>query len=571
MLVKRITFGLVVLTGLLIMNHAVAAQEVVDNFSADIIVSSDGSFEVTETIVYDFGSTQRHGISRDIPYQYKRGGANYNIRIRIEAVVNAAGFALPYTTSRSGGEIHLKIGDPDIFVTGKNTYVISYVVARALNYFDDHHELYWNVTGNSWPVPINKAQATVTLPRSLTDPQRLKQCFTGLVGSTENDCSVSSTDDFTVAYNADTMYSGEGLTIVLGWPTGVTRQPSTWQQIRWFAQDNWPVALPIIVLIVMFYLWYTRGRDPAGRGTIIPIYAAPDKISPGLLGTVVDEKADLKDISASIIHLAVRGYLKIKEITIDRIIGQKTDYEFTKLKEPDESIPDFEKEILKGIFDASDTIQMSKLKNKFYLHLPTIKKSLYKLVVADGYFPTDPDKVRKVYALASIFITPIGFIIALATGQAVAGIAIGVSGVMVLIFSRYMPRKTKRGAEMHEKIMGFKWFLSVTEKDRLKFHQAPAKSPKEFEEFLPYAMVLGVEKEWAGQFADMYVTPPEWFEGSSGSAFGTLYMVSALRDMSTNFGSVAASRPGSAGSGGSGFGGGGFSGGGFGGGGGGSW
>ena len=135
-----------------------------------------------------------------------------------------------------------------------------------------------------------------------------------------------------------------------------------------------------------------------------------------------------------------------------------------------------------------------------------------------------------------------------------------------------MPRKTKKGAEAHEKILGFKWFLSVTEKDRLKFHNAPAKSPKEFEEFLPYAMVLGVEKEWAGQFADLYLTPPEWFAGSSSSAFGALYMVNALHAMSANFGSVAVSRPGGgAGSGSSGFGGGGFSGGGFGGGGGGSW
>ena len=408
MYIKGIVFTLVVFTALFFLNQAAAAQEVVDSFNADIKILPDSRIEVTETITYDFGITQRHGISRDIPYQYQRGGANYNIRLSINSVVDEDGSPYPYTTGRSGGEVHLKIGDPDELVMGKNTYVISYTVARAINYFEDHHELYWNVTGNNWPVPINNAQASVTLPVSLTDPQRLKQCFTGFLGSTGQDCLILTADDFTVEYSSElTLYSGEGLTLVLGWPTGVTMLPSTAQQVTWFVQDNWPVALPVIVLMVMFYLWYTRGRDPTGRGTVIPRYEPPDKMSPGVLGTVVDEKVDLKDLSASIIQLAVKGYLKIKEVEKEKFIGKKVGYEFIKLKDADNSIPEFEKNILEGIFYSGDTTSLEKLKNQFYIHLPKIKKSVYHLVVADGYFPTNPDKVRKGYAVASIFIIPI--------------------------------------------------------------------------------------------------------------------------------------------------------------------
>jgi len=134
-----------------------------------------------------------------------------------------------------------------------------------------------------------------------------------------------------------------------------------------------------------------------------------------------------------------------------------------------------------------------------------------------------------------------------------------------------MPKKTIHGAEVKEEVQGFKWFLSVTEEERLKFHNAPEKKPEEFMEFLPYAMVLGVEKEWSAQFKDMFIEAPSWYEGQPGTAFSAIYFGNALSSMNANMGATFTSHPSSAGSGGSGFGGGGFSGGGFGGGGGGSW
>ncbi len=566
---KKVIITALVLLGGFLFATAVHAESIT-SWQSDITVQQDSTVSVTETIEYSFGNQQRHGIYRSIPYSYIRDGAKYNVRIQVQSVTDEDGATQPYSTTKWGGELEIKIGDADIYVSGTHTYVITYTIQRAINYFDDHDELYWNVTGTEWDVPIHNALATVSLS-GVIDKQDLRvACYTGIFGSTNQYCNWQIGSDGIIAIYADRQLdSYEGMSFVLGMPKGVVTRPSTWQQVRWWLADNWPIAIPFIVIIGMFYIWFTHGRDPEGRGTIIPRYKPPRDMTAGEMGTVVDEKVDLNDISATIIQLAIKGYLKIKEIDRKKLLGKTRDYELIKIKEADDTLGKHEQEILKTVFDTGDTKTVSRMKNKFYIHLKDIKKAMYEQVVADEYFPTNPEKVRQRYGLFTAPIVILGAIVLFAFSNIVAGVAIMLSGGVALIFSRFMPRKTKRGAEIHEHIEGFKLFLSVTEKERLKFHNAPERSPKQFEEYLPYAMVLGVEKEWADQFGDMYVTPPEWYEGHP-TSFGALYLASSLGSMNASMGKVMASRPG--GSGGSGFSsGGGFSGGGFGGGGGGSW
>jgi len=564
-----------VCVGILFSVNAAQAEERIDSFYIDIEMAEDSSFIVTEEIVYNFDNEQHHGIYREIPYSYERKGAKYNVRINVLSVTDENDQSWQYSLSRYSGLQSIKIGDPDAYITGIKTYKIKYKVERAINYFEDYDELFWNATGTEWQVPIYDALTVVRLPKNVDKEQIQLACYSGSYGSTEQECGYYYTEEGDIAFYPNySLYAYEGLTIVVGIPKGVVNKPGAWQQIQWFLIDNWPIAVPLVMFIVMFYLWYTRGRDPSVRKTLIPYYEAPDKMTVGVLGTVVDEKVDTKDISATIVQLAIKGYLKIKEIEKKKIFDKGRDYELIKLKEADGYLKDYEKVIFKGIFDVGDTRTISSLKNKFYVHLKKVKKAMYELVVLDGYFPSNPEKVRQTYLGVAIVVMFLGFFLLFFVQNLVAGIAIAVGGAIGIIFSRIMPRKTAKGAEAHSKILGFKWFLSVTETERLKFHNAPSKSPKEFEEFLPYAMVLGVEKEWADQFKDMYVTPPEWYEGSPGHAFGAWYLASMLGSMSTDLNTAMVTAPhgnSTAGFGGSGFGGGGFSGGGFGGGGGGSW
>jgi uncharacterized membrane protein len=145
-----------------------------------------------------------------------------------------------------------------------------------------------------------------------------------------------------------------------------------------------------------------------------------------------------------------------------------------------------------------------------------------------------------------------------------------ISAIIVFVFGFLMPARTHKGVLAKEYILGLKEYLMVAEKDRIKFHNAPEKNPKQFEKLLPYAMVLGVEKEWAEQFKDIYIQNPSWYNDPSGANFNSLVLLSSLNSFSSSTNSVLTSVPSSASGGGSGFGGGG-GGGGFGGGGGGSW
>lgn len=557
---------------LLAVGQSAVAAETIVSFDSAITVKSDSSFEVQETITYDFGDTEHHGIFRDIPYRYARDGANYRVRLAVRSVTDGAGRPVPFQQSKTGGMIRVQIGDPDALVSGRQMYVVIYAVQRAINFFDDHDELYWNVTGNGWEVPIELATAEVSLPQAVPVEQWEVSCYTGVLGSTDKNCraDAGAGDGATFAASG-ALAGGEGLTIVVGWPKNIVVKPATGQQVGWFLADNWPIGLPVLALAVMYYLWVTRGRDPKGRGTIIPVYETPRGLPVAAVGTIVDERVDAKDISATIIQLAVRGYLKIREIEQKKLLFSSKDYELVKSKEADAALHEYEKTIFQGIFDAGETRTVSSLKNKFYVHLKTIRKQLYEEVVGGGYFSISPDLVRGAYLASCIFVT-IGLV---ALGAVVVGgVAIAVAvvcGAAMAALAWSMPRKTKQGVETLEEIRGFQWFLSVTETDRLKFHNAPEKKPEQFEKLLPYAMVLGVESEWAKQFEGIYKTPPDWYEGRPGSAFNAVVFASALNSMSSSVNSAAVANPNSgAGGGSSGFGGG-FSGGGFGGGGGGSW
>ena len=334
-------------------------------------------------------------------------------------------------------------------------------------------------------------------------------------------------------------------------------------------KDNWILFIPVIVLGILLNLWYAKGKDPKGRGTIIAQFDAPDNLTPAEVGTVIDEKVQNKDISSEIINLAVRGYLKITRIESKKLIFKSTDYQLDKLKIEDGLDNDFDKKLVKGLFGSKDSVKLSDLKNKFYDDLAKIKKQLYKVVVKKGYFPRNPNKVRGVYAGVGIVLVFITFFV----GPIFGGFGIFSllsSAVLIIIFSFIMPVRTLKGVHAREHILGLKRYLSVAEKDRIEFHNAPKKDPKQFEKLLPYAMVLGVEKKWAEQFKDIYSQQPGWYNDPTGAGFNSVVLANSLSSFSASANTTMVSRPSSASGGGSGFSGGG-GGGGFGGGGGGSW
>jgi len=577
---KKIFLSLFLVAVLLI--PFMARAEEITNFSASLTVQENGKVLVTEKIAYNFGEpmVEKHGIYRDIPYQYKLAdGKSRTAEIGVKSVKNEAGASYRYETMKSNGMLRIKIGDANVLVRGQKTYIIIYEVKNAINSFADHDELYWNVTGNAWPVTINGAvaEASLNLGEKVSADKIQVACYFGPYNSRQ--ICESRILENGASFSTGNLAIGEGMTIVFGWPKGLVKGPSAasilWDKIRQFL----PLLLPILIFIFLIGYWKKHGKDPKGRGTIIPEYEAPTNMLPAEGGVVIDEKLDTRDITATVIDLARRGYFKLQEVEKKVLgFGAGKDWKIIKTKEADANLNDFEKELYDAFLAGREEILVSDLKQKTItrVHIKEMKKAVYEAVAKKGWFTTDPEKARAKFMgigttiILGLFV--IGGVMGLFQFGAIMIISLIISAFLFIIFGRQMPQKTEEGALMKEKLEGFKMFLGVTEKDRAEFHFSPSAHPEKFAEYLPWAIVFGVEKEWAGVFKGIDLPQPDWYQGNWSGMYSAMILSDALHSFDSNFSKAMTAVGASAAAGGSsGFGGGGFSGGGMGGGGGGSW
>jgi len=547
----------------------------IENFQSDTMVMPDGSIDVTETIQAHFLGGPWHGLYRTIPVEYVTPqGLNYSLFLDVKHITDGSGHALKYETSRERHYLKLKIYVPDADNSTQNIS-IEYWVSDALRFFEDHDELYWNVTGDEWDIPIEAASARIVLPEGTTNIRA--NVFTGAYRSHGQNADVEIAGNGVEVRTREPLRLHEGMTVAVAFDKGFVHEPSTASKIAQLIRSNWPLGIPIAVFVIMSYLWWTRGRDPRLR-PIATQYEPPAQLTPGEVGTLVDNSADMRDITASIVDLAVRGYIVIEEHQKDRMLGLMHDKDYNFIVQKDRgtwaTLKPHEQTLLEGLFTSGvvgETVSMSSLENHFYTNLPGIKSDIFASLVTDGYYTRRPDSVRSAYIGAGIVI---GFLlvfggvkIAVSQGMApLAFIAAGIgSGAIICGFGWFMPAHTEQGTRALEGVLGFEDFLVHVESDRFN---RTIKTPEMFEKFLPFAMALGVEKNWSRAFQGILTQPPQWYRGSTyGPNFYPMMFTNDLSSMSSRAGSVMASAPRS--SGGSGFSGGGSSGGGFGGGGGG--
>jgi uncharacterized membrane protein len=295
------------------------------------------------------------------------------------------------------------------------------------------------------------------------------------------------------------------------------------------------------------------------------------RLRPAEIGTILDERADTFDVSATIVDLAVRGYLRIVEIPKEGIFGE-TDYRLEKLRPAGAELLPYEAELFASLFETGDEVTMSGLEDKFYKDLAEVKTALYKQVVeVNKFFPSSPEKVRTIHLIGGGVLALAGAFafVQLGTflGAAIIAAPIVLAGVALIVLSRAMPRRTGKGREMFRRSLGFREYMVVAETDRQRF----AEEENIFEKYLPYAIVYECVDKWAKAFEGLEGRPATRTSGwySSPHVFSAVAFSHGINGFSSSMSSAISSTPG--GSGGSGFSGGGFSGGGGGGGGGGSW
>ena len=584
------TFLAISLAVLLPGSHPVEASDILESveavtsFESTIVVNRDNSIDVTETIVYNTGESEHHGILRNI---LERSSQGRKMRFTDISVVDEQGTEYQFKETSDGETTQLKIGSPDVTFNGEKTYVIHYHATNAVGQSPETDEIYWNVTGNEWSFPIRHATSTVLLPAGVSATQFT--CYRGLKWSTHG-CDSATGGNGTYVFTSGELLTGEGLTVAVGFPKGVVPAYPPPNKYLVFLATYWAWIGGVGSILVSFYFsfsyWYRKGRDPKGTGIIIPQYDAPDDLTPMEVVAIVEEKVLTRHISAEIIYLATKGYLKIKE-TERKLLGLtlSIDYELTRTLKDDRVLNAFDTEILGLLFKeyelqkktlSIESIKMSNL-TLTKVHTDSLIEEVAGSVKEKGYYKN----IGKLNGKIAVFFTVLAFSTVpffLFATVAVAGLGLKAFGqvapftigvmtafIIVWVFYYFSPAKTPKGVQTKEYLLGLKEYLMIAEKDRLLFHNAPEKKPEVFEKLLPYAMALGVADIWAKEFEDIYKTPPSWYSGGDVSHFGAVGFMSSLSSFSS---AVSATTPSSSSSG---SGGGGFSGGGGGGGGGGSW
>lgn len=582
---KRVLVLLIILVGF--GTFAQASLRITD-FRSGIVLEQSGELKVTETISVAFFSPH-HGIERWIPVSYRRPtGERITIGLKVTGVTLDGG-TVPYTVRSSGGSVYVRIGDPDRTITGDHTYAIAYTVSRALLFHDDYIQLYWNVTGNDWEIPIDHALALLSLPSGIDLDHVRTTSYVGYAESTTRGAPAQIDSQGRFLFEAEDLFPGEGLTIDVSIPrdeAGIAA-PTAWDRTVWFLAANKYAFLPPLTLIGMFMLWLKKGKDPA-KGTIAPRFSPPKDIHPGEAGILIDDRADLRDITAMVIGLAVNGYIKIKEVQpeeiglleqVKKLFGRSgpVDYEFIKLMDPDDRLTRAEKRLMSAIFDDThaDKRTLSSLENEFYQHLPQIKSDLYSELIKKGYYPHNPERVRGFYLVLGLMMLLFAAFLGIFYFSLYLGIAVGICGLIVAAFAPIMPRKTKKGVEVYRDLLGLSEYIRRAEVKQMEFHDAPEKDPKLFSKLLPYAMAFNLTQIWTKQFEGLMQEAPDWYVGTSPVFHGHLFYLSMM-NLSSGMERTFVSAPRTSGGGKSAWGGGasfggGFSGGGFGGGGGGGW
>lgn len=589
----------VVAIGLVLLWAAPAAatiHEAVSRFDSAIVVDPDGSLGITETIRYDFGGNERHGIFRRIPIREIADSAHDRLYPVENVSVQLDGGGVPTEITDDGVDEVIKIGDPDKTLTGEHTYRISYTVRGAINTFADHDELYWNAVGDGWEVPVDGITVTVTGPA----PVQRTACYSGPAGS-HLYCGGQTYSGKTATFTQDGLGPHQALSVVVAFPAGSI--PGAGPILVGHRVTNWfnPTPITIVVGAVLallgiaaaLFVGWRVGRDRVYLGQLPGLtpgpgesteqkrkplwhpppvsveFTPPEGVRPGQVGTLIDEHANVVDVTATIVDFAVRRHLTIKELPKART----ADWELTKLTEGDPKFRPYERKLFTALFRNGDTVRLSELKNTFAKDLAKVQDALYAEVVAQGWYRASPKRTRAVargFAWLALLIS-VGIMLLLGATVHMGLIGAGlVLGALCLVFvASYAPARTGTGSAMLARLMGFRLFISTAQAEQLKFEE----KVQIFSDYLPYAMVFGLTERWAKILAELATVYPDmpttlyWYQGVG--VWNVTHFNESIGSFTAMTNGTLISTPASAGS--SGFSGGGFSGGGGGGGGGGSW
>lgn len=567
------------LLALLVCLPGMATERIIE-FVSEVRINKDASIDVHESIKVQVEHAQiRRGIMREFPTHYTdRFGNSVNVRFSLQRVLLDGGPVRVQEKSERNGVV-IKMGDADILVPlGVHTYELWYSTTRQLGFFENFDELYWNVTGNGWRLPIDSAKARITLAEPVKESALRVAGYTGYQGESNRDYKAvhikDSNGDVTRVEFETTkaLRENQGLTIAVGWPKGIVEAPTVSTKAMWFVKDNLGVGV-LMAAFAFLVAWvlrvWRRVRQSNAPGTIVPLFNPPQALLPSEIRYLSRFGYDAQVLSSEVVNLAVLGHL-----TIQASEGRwRSRYSVTATAKARSGLTELQNMILDSLFAKSSTNQFDKADSAMVLLAQQVGAHLKTRVGT-------PNFIRNLVPAAVAAFISGACIVAAVVLQVDKGpvffVAIGAIVVMnILVFAK-ITVFTPKGRKLMDQVEGFKLFLTTAEVERMKIvGTPPTRTPELYERYLPYAIALGVESQWSRQFTPVFEAlerdnrpyTPIWFVAPPGTRFESSSFGKSVNASLATAISSSSTAPGSS----SGSGGGGSSGGGGGGGGGGGW
>jgi uncharacterized membrane protein YgcG len=518
------------------------------NFAVDLEIDKNGQLTVIENILLSFDQ-KKHGFFRDLPTRYTDNLNNqYTINLIIDEIL-ADNKKTDFTVKPFANGYRIKIGSPTTYVNGKVNYQIKYQVNRQIGFFENHDELFWNAIGNGFPFIIKNAKVKVILPENFGIQEIT--AYTGLFGEKNQNYTAHFKGNLAEFQITQPLKPYEGFSVTVAWPKGLIKPPNVYQKIKWFLQDNRSVIFLILslLLLAVYYLivWIKFVIKPFKR-SIIPLYSV-DNLLPADVSYIVNKcRYDDKILACTTVDMAVKGCLNI---------DKKSAYSYElkiKNKAPKEKVYH---ELLDKLFDKNlNSSKTVKISSNELIDQQVVSSA--QQVLKDYLEQQYDQKIIKTHSSFKIFSIVFSIISFVLLYFVAKPFIIMISFICFVIMNVWFDFKlrvfTQEGQEILEKILGFKMFLSFTEAERLKYLSVDTRSPQEYEKFLPYAMALGVEKNWNGQYASLfskmakaghpYVPSWYWYQGRHGSSYDMSF-ANGYNSSLSNFISASPNRPGS--------------------------
>jgi len=525
-----------------------------------LTVGNDGVLHAHEKISYDFGGGSSAGIQRTLVTRMDYSDS-YDRLFKISGLKASSpdGGPTKLSTQQHDDAMTVTVGKGRQ-MSGRHTVLLDYTVTGAITPNGDSEQLEWYAAGG-WTVPVREAVVTVTGPSAL----RNASCSVGALNSTVY-CTQSSMDHTmsTAKFRQADLRPGQALRVSVGLPAGATdAQPvlsQDWSLTRAF--DVNPITITVLLVLLVLLLggfalvYFVHGRDArsvrtkAAAGDHTPVvggsgddgleFAPPNGVLPGQVGTLIDEQADVVDVTATIVDLAVRGYLLIEELPRGR--SSRVDWRLVRKQAPVAELCRYERLLFDAIFDDRDTVKLSELGRGFADQLAAVRDAMYEDVVRQGWFAHRPDAVRTRWTISGLVfvVLGIGATVALAvyTTYALCGLALIIAGAALAVGGQYMPAKTARGSTVLAHTIGFREYLYRADVEEIP----EARRVELFSRYLPYAVVFDNIEQWddtvasvgadgqAGERPDnlpWYHGPAEWNLADFGDSFRTFVLTTS--------------------------------------------